>query len=161
MIKYTDLYVNTIARGLMNPGEQLVAAAAGTHQPFWSLGIPWFRHSFLVLATTDRLVVVDHRKGLVFDRLDTVASYRWHELGALKLSGIFSKKLVAKDGTNRVVLNMKLPPMLLNPIPGNAVAVRRVVETWEQRRQLAPAPAPVATLPTGQPGPTYYAQPFN
>lgn len=150
MIKYTDLYVNTIARGLLTPGEQLLAAAAGTHQPFWSLQIPWFKHAYLVLATSERLIVVDHRRGLFFDRLDTVAQHRWSELGGVQLSGLFSKKLVVRDASNRVLFKVKPPPALLSPRPNNGAALKAVAQTWQQRRGLAAGPATPA-LPGAYP----------
>jgi hypothetical protein len=147
MIKFTELYVNTLARGLCNPEERLVAAGAGSHQPFWSFGIPWFKHTYLVLATSERLLVVDHRKGLLFDRLDAIASYRWSDIASLKVSGVFTKKLVAKDAANRVLVSMKLPSLLASPIADNARSLVTVVQTWEHRRSLAAAPAAYEALP--------------
>jgi hypothetical protein len=141
MIKFTDLYVNTVVRGLSNPDERLVAAGAGSHQPFWSFGLPWFRHSYLLIATNERLLVLDHRKGLLFDRLDAVTSHRWSDIASIKLSGVFAKKLVAKDATNRVLFAMKLPPVMSSPIANNTRALETLVQTWEHRRALAAAPA--------------------
>jgi hypothetical protein len=146
MIKFTDLYVNTIARGLSNPDERLVAAGAGSYQPFWSFGIPWFRHSYLLIATNERLLVVDHRRGLLFDRLDAVTSHRWSDIAKLALSGVFSKKLVARDAANRVLFTMKLPPVLNSPIANNTRALETLVQTWEHRRALAAAPAAYGAL---------------
>ena len=70
MIKYNDVYVSTLARGLCQPNEQFVAASAGSYQSFWTFKIPFFRHSYLLFATSDRLVVIDHRRGFLFDRMD-------------------------------------------------------------------------------------------
>jgi hypothetical protein len=147
MIKFTDLYVNTVARGLSNPDERLVAAVAGSHKPFWSLGIPWFSHSYLLLATNERLLVVDHRKGLIFDRLDAVTSYRWSDIASLKVSGLFTKKLVAKDASNRVIVAMKLPSPVASPIANNARALETMVQTWEHRRSLSAAQTAYGALP--------------
>lgn len=147
MIKYTELYVSTLARGLCNSGEQFVAAAAGSHQSLFTFGIPFFKHSYLLLATTERLLVIDHRKGLLFDRLDAVASTRWSDIGAMKLSGLFTKKLVVKDASGRVLLKMKMPPLLLNPIANNAQALRMFVQTWEQRRALGAPQQGYGALP--------------
>jgi hypothetical protein len=146
MIKFTDLYVNTVARGLSNPDERIVAAGAGSHQPFWSFGLPWFRHSYLLIATNERLLVLDHRKGLIFDRLDAVTSHRWSDIAKLVLTGIFTKKLVAKDAANRVLFAMKLPPVLNSPMANNSRAVETLVQTWEHRRALAAAPAAYGAL---------------
>src|SRR4051812_6549906 len=101
MIKYTDIYVSTLARGLCAPNEQFVAASAGMYQSFWTFKIPFFKHSYLLIATSERLIVIDHRKGLVFDRVDKIDSYRWADIGTLKLGGVFAKKLTLKDAANR------------------------------------------------------------
>ena len=147
MIKFNDVYVSTLARGLCQPNEQFVAASAGSHQSFWTFNIPFFRHSYLLFATSDRLVVIDHRRGLLFDRMDTVQSYRWSEIGSMKLSGVLSKKLVVKDASNRTVLTAKLPKLFGSPIPKAKSAAQVVVQTWEQRRQLGQAQSPFGQLP--------------
>jgi hypothetical protein len=147
MIKYNDVYVSTLARGLCQPNEQFVAASAGSYQSFWTFKIPFFRHSYLLFATSDRLVVIDHRRGFLFDRMDKVESYRWNEIASMKLSGAFSKKLVVKDASNRVVLNARLPKLFGSPIPQAKSAAQVVVQTWEQRRQLGSAPPPFGQLP--------------
>jgi hypothetical protein len=145
MIKYSDIYVSTLARGLCNPGEQVIGAGAGTYQSFWSFGIPFFRHSYLVIATSERVIVVDHRKGLIFDRMDAVNSYRWADIGTLELGGLLTKKLVLKDAASRPLLTMKLPRV--HPIPKNVAALRKVVHTWEQRRSLGAATHAYGALP--------------
>jgi hypothetical protein len=147
MIKFTDVYVSTVAKGLCQPNEQFVAASAGSYQSFWTFRIPFFRHSYLLFATSERLVVVDHRKGLIFSRMDKVQSYRWSEISSMKLSGVLSKKLVVKDATNRVVLNAQLPKLFGAPIKNAKTTAQMVVQTWEQRRQLGSAPAPFGQLP--------------
>ena len=136
MIKFNDAYINTVARGLLQADEQLVAATAGSAQSFWTFRIPFFRHNYLLLATHQRLIVVDHRRGLVFDRLDDVQSYRWSEIGAMKLGGLLTKKLVVKDNTNRVLLSAKLPPVLITPIRFAKRAAQTLVQTWTATRQL-------------------------
>ena len=150
MIKYNDVYVSTLARGLCQPNEQLVAASAGSYQSFWTFNIPFFRHSYLLFATSDRLVVIDHRRGLLFDRMDTVQSFRWSDIGSMKLGGLLSKKLVVKDASNRVVLNAKLPKLFGAPMPKAKAAAQVVVQTWEQRRQLGAASSPFGQLPQAQ-----------
>ncbi len=145
MIKYNDIYVSTLARGICNPGEQVVAAGAGTYQSFWTFKIPFFRHDYLLLATSERLIVVDHRKGLLFDRMDAVESFRWVDIGELKLGGVFSKKLVLKDVATRRTLKMKLPR--LEPIAKNKASLKKVVQTWEQRRALGSGVQAYGALP--------------
>ncbi len=148
MLKYTDIYVTTFSRGLCAPNEQFVAAAAGVHQSFWTFKIPWFRHSYLLIATTERLMVVDHRKGLIYDRVDRVDSYRWSDIGTLKLGGVFTKRLTVKDAGNRTLFKMALPGF--GPLKNNVPSARQVVQTWEQRRALPAAPM-FGALPPVQP----------
>ena len=146
MIKYTDIYVSTLARGICNPGEQVVAAAAGTHQSFWTFRIPFFRHDYLLLATSERLIVVDHRKGLLFDRMDAVESFRWVDIGSLSLGGFFGAHLVVKDSANRTVLRMRTPR--IEPIAKNGAALKKVVHAWEQRRALGSGMQAYGALPS-------------
>jgi len=141
MLKYTDVYVATMARGLSQPGEQVVVAAAGEYQSFWTFKIPFFKYAYLLIATTDRLLVLQHRKGLVFDRLDRVDSYPWSQISLLKISGLGTKKLVVKDGQGRAVLKMKVAGSFLGPMKNSGTSARMIVQTWEQRRQLGPAAA--------------------
>jgi hypothetical protein len=162
MIKFNDVYVSTLARGLCQPNEQFIAASAGSYQSFWTFKIPLFRHNYLLLATSDRLVVIDHRRGLLFDRMDQVQSFRWSEIGSMKLGGMLSKKLVVKDASNRVVLNARLPKLFGSPIPKAKSGAQVVMQTWEQRRQLGAAPAfgqlpPQAGMPQMQ-APLGYSQ---
>ena len=138
MIKYSDVYVQTIARGLCQPGEQFVAAGAASYQSFWTFNIPWFRHDYLLIATSERLIVADHRRGLIFDRMDQIQSFPWSQVSNMKIGGVFTKKLTVKDHANKAVLSAKLPKMLMNPLKGNSQSLKTVVQTWEQRRSLAP-----------------------
>jgi hypothetical protein len=147
MIKYSDLYVQTLARGLCEPGEQFVAAGAASYQSFWTFNIPWFRHDYLLIATSERLIVADHRRGLIFDRMDQIQSFPWSQLSNIKIGGIFTKKLTVKDHTNRAVLSAKLPKLLLNPLKGNAQSMKTVVQTWEQRRALGAGQQAAGSFP--------------
>lgn len=150
MIKFSDVYVQTVARGLFHPGEQFMAACAASYQSFFTFNIPFFRHAYLLIATSERLIVVDHRKGLFYDRMDRVESYPWSAIGSLKVGGIFAKKVVVKDTANRVVLKAKAPGFLA-PIANNSSAARALVHAWEQGRALGAAPA-YAALPAQQQG---------
>ena len=146
MIKYSDVYVSILVKGLCQPGEQFVGACAVNHQPFWSFGIPFFKHALLLVATSHRLMVLDHRKGLLFDRLDRVDNMPWPEISALKLSGVLSKKVVVKDRSNRTVIKGKVTGML-GPLAKNGVSARTLVQAWEQHARL-PAPPAHAALPS-------------
>ena len=153
MLKYTDVYITTMARGLCQPGEQLVASAAGEYQSFWTFKIPFFKHAYLLVATTERLIVLHHRKGLLYDRLDRIDSYPWSQIGSLKVKGLATKKLVVADGQNRALLKMKSAGSFMGPLKNSASSARAIVQTWEQRRALGAAQA-YGALPQRAPAQT-------
>ena len=145
MIKYSDVYVSILAKGLCHPGEQFVGACALHHQPFWSFGAPLFRHAYLLVATSHRLIALDHRRGFVFDRLDRADSFAWADLGALTIGGLLRKKVAVKDRAGRTLLAGKVTGFF-GPMANNGASARALVATWEQHRRLGAAPAP-APLP--------------
>jgi len=58
---FSDLYVNTVAKGLLQPDEQVLHRVSASHAPWWSMGIPTFQNQYLVLATNQRLLLVKHK----------------------------------------------------------------------------------------------------
>jgi hypothetical protein len=141
MIKYSDVYVSILAKGLCHPGEQFVGACSVAHQPFWSLGIPLFKHSYLLVATTHRLIALDHRRGFIFDRLDRADSYAWADLGNVKLGGLLTKKIDVKDRAGRTLVKGKVTGFF-GPMANNGQSARGLVQTWEQHHRLAAAQQP-------------------
>ena len=55
---FSDLHVDLLSKGIMNPGEQLVGQTVTSYTPWWAFGL--IRRTHLVLATDQRLVIVDH-----------------------------------------------------------------------------------------------------
>ena len=67
-----DLYVNTVAKSL-KPGEQVLHRDSASHAPWWWMGIPTFQNQYLVLATSQRVLLVKHEKGFCTgDRMESV-----------------------------------------------------------------------------------------
>ena len=96
---FSDLYVNTVAKGLLQPGEQVLHRVSASHAPWWSMGIPMFASQYLVLATNERLVLVKHKKGfLTGDRMESVDSMPWRSVSDVKVSGMFAKKKMRVSG---------------------------------------------------------------
>jgi hypothetical protein len=140
MLKYTDIYVQTIARGLMTGNEQLLGAAAAVKSPFIKLG-PWFDRHYLVLSTNQRVILVEHRKGLLYARLNAVESFAWNQIEELKIKGLFAaKKLVLHAGVRKLALKLTA---FLGPLPNNLNAARAIESHFEQSRSLPAAAAPV------------------
>ena len=67
-----DLYVNTVAKSL-EPGEQVLHRDSASHAPWWSMSIPTSQNQYFVLATSQRVLLVKHKKGFFTgDRMESV-----------------------------------------------------------------------------------------
>jgi len=141
MIKYSDVYVSILAKGLLHPGEQFVSAVSLSHQPFWSFGAPIFRHAYLLVATTHRLIALDHRRGFIFDRLDRADSWAWGDVAQVKLGGIFAKKITVKAHGGQTLLKGKVTGFF-GPLAKNGQSARVLVQAWEQQGQQRMQQAP-------------------
>jgi hypothetical protein len=131
MFYFSDLHVQLVARGILNPGEQLVGQTSTHYFPFWALG--FINRRNLVLATTQRLIVVEHRFGFfpVGYRVHVVHSMPWAAVQELKLKGIFTKKLVVKGAGDHGAVQFKatVPNTLfglLAPMKGNLQGARAI-----------------------------------
>jgi hypothetical protein len=141
MIYFSDLHVQLLARGILNPGEQLVGQTSTFYFPWWALGFINRRH--LVLATDQRLIVVEHRFGFfpVGYRVHLVHSVPWSQVQQLKVKGIFAKKL-AFSGTadsGPVSINAPIPNTLfglLAPMKGNLQGARTIESHYKNAGAL-------------------------
>lgn len=129
---YSDLHVQTLAKGLFAPGEQLVSRAAGDKMPWWGLGL--VRRSYLVLASNQRLFVLEHRWRVfkMAPELTAIHSLAWDQIDEIRLKGIFAKKLVIKAMQQGLRLVFNVPRGFLQPIVNNINGARGVVATREQ-----------------------------
>ena len=61
----------------MNPGEQLVSQTVTSYVPWWAFGL--IQRQYLVLATDQRLSLIDHRLGFfpAAQRVHAVDSLAW------------------------------------------------------------------------------------
>lgn len=132
---FSDLYVNTVSKALLAPGEQLVARASASHVPWWSMGIPMLASQYLVLVTNQRAVLVKHKRGwLTGDRMEDVQSVPLSQLQTCKMSGLFAKKKLAIRGGG-IDLALSMRGGFLE-IPGNVDAGKKLVETWQRTKAL-------------------------
>ncbi|MCW5833925.1 MAG: hypothetical protein KIS78_16105, partial [Labilithrix sp.] len=159
---FSDLHVQILSRGILNPGEQLVGQTVTSYMPWWAFG--FIRRQYLVLATDQRLILVDHRYSFLQpleQRLHQVDSIAWSNVQEVKVKGLFMKKKLRVRGVGEngpVSLTMLIPngffglfaPMK-NNIPG-----AKTVEAAFQGNQAAPAlGAPVSQNGYGAPQISY------
>lgn len=149
-IKFNPTYIDTLARAYA-PNETVVASTAGVHKPLWALGIPFFFKTFLLIATQRKLLVVEHRRGLLLDRIESVDTIAWSEVSTAKVSGLLlKKKLKMAFTTGREAISMALFGFF-GPIPKSADGAKAVVATWEQGKALPSTPAPALGAPAAMP----------
>jgi hypothetical protein len=138
---FSDLYVDTLSKALLQPGEQLVARASGMEVPWWSMGIPMLASHYLVLVTNQRAVLVRHKRGwLTGDRMEEVKAVPWSQVERAKLSGLFMKKKLAIKGGG-IDVSLAVRGGFLE-IPNNVDATKTLVDTWQRAK----------ALPSGQAG---------
>lgn len=148
-IKFNPQYVDTLAKAYA-PQETVVASSAGVHKPIWALGMPFFFKTYLFIATDRRLLVVEHRRGLMYDRIEKVERFAWSEIASAKVAGLLLKKtLKLTFTTGRAALSAVLPGMLFAPLAKAKAGATALVDTWQQRKALPSSPAP-AYLPSAQ-----------
>ena len=141
---FSDLYVSTVSKALLSPGEQLLGRASAMHTPWWAMGIPMLSSQYLVLFTTQRALLVRHRRGwLTGDRMEEVKSVPWSQVERAKLSGFFAKKTLSLKGRG-----IDLSPSVRGgfmEIPGNVDDTKKLVDTWQRAKAL---PAGASALPS-------------
>ena len=90
---FSDLHVQLLSRGILNPGEQLLGQTVTGYMPWWAFGM--IRRQYLVLATDQRLILVDHRFSFLrpmVQRLHQVDSMTWNNVAEAKVTGLLLKK---------------------------------------------------------------------
>ena len=134
---FNELYVDTISKGLLSPGEQVMHRMSGHHAPWWAMGIAPLASQYLVLATNQRLLLVRHRKGwLTGHRMESVESVPWSSVQKLKMSGMFAKKTVSVHANGGAIkLDLKVSGGMLE-IPKNVEDGKAIATRFEQMRAL-------------------------
>lgn len=147
---FSDLHVQILARGILEPGEQLVGQTVTSYMPWWAFG--FIRRQYLVLATDRRLVLVDHRYSFwqpLEQRLHQVDSIMWGNVQDLKVKGLFLKKKLHVQGVGErgpIKLTMPVPNGffgLLSPMRNNVDGAKAVAAAFQGAR--APALAASAS----------------
>jgi hypothetical protein len=145
---FSDLHVQLLSRGILNPGEQLLGQTVTGYMPWWAFG--FIRRQYLVLATDQRLILVDHRWSFIqptTQRLHAIDSLPWSNVQEAKLTGLpWKKKLKVRGIGERgpVALKMTISNAffgLLAPMKNNMVGARSVTAVAMQVMQGGGAPA--------------------
>ena len=148
---FSDLHVQILARGILEPGEQLVGQTVTSYMPWWAFG--FIRRQYLVLATDKRLVLVDHRYQFwqpLEQRLHQVDSITWSNVQELKVKGLFLKKKLSVRGMGehgQVSLTMPIPNGffgLFAPMKNNIAGAKTVAAIFQQGAQAPALAAPVS-----------------
>ena len=143
---FSDLHVQILARGLLNPGEQLVGQTVTDYMPWWAFGL--IRRQHLVLATDQRIVILDHRYDLlkVNQILHAVESLPWSSVTHAKITGLFKKKLKVRgmsEQGKQIDISAKIPNSFLpssTTMKNNMLGAKSVVAAFGSRGQgMAPA----------------------
>jgi hypothetical protein len=142
---FSDLHIQLISKGILQPGEQLVGQTVTSYMPWWAFGL--IRRKHLVLATDQRLVIVDHRFGFfpADFKLHSVDSLPWAQVQELKVKGLFLKKKLRIKGMGErgpVAITANIPNAffgLLAPMRENMQGARNVAAAFQGAAQLGPA----------------------
>ncbi len=161
---FSDLHVQILARGILNPGETVVGQTVTSYMPWWAFGL--IRRQHLVIATDQRVVVFDHRYDLlkVNQILVGVDSVPWGSVQHVKVSGFLKKKLKLRgtsDAGKAIDISAKIPASFLpwaSTMKNNMEGAKGVLAAHSSRGQLGAGPAPYNALTAGNTGP---AQPYG
>ncbi len=144
---FSDLQVELLARGVLEPGEQLTGKTVTKYMPWWAFG--FVNRTYLVLTTDRRVILLDHRMHWLHQALNlrAVESLPWASVQEMVMKGIFTKKIRLRGQTQSGIINltMKVPNQffgLLAPMRGNMDGARAVVGAFSSQRGLMGQQAP-------------------
>jgi hypothetical protein len=155
---FSDLHVQLLSRGILNPGEQLLGQTVTSYMPWWACG--FIRRQYLVLATDQRLILVDHRFSFLqplVQRLHQVDSMTWNNVAEAKVTGLFLKKKLKVIGTGErgpISLKMVITNTLfglLAPMKNNMAGARAIASAAQSMKQ--------GGMPALNAAPQQYSQP--
>lgn len=157
---FSDLHVQILARGVLQPGEQLIGQTVTSYMPWWAFGL--IRRQHLVLATNQRIVILDHRYDLfkVNQLLHTVESLPWSGVAHVKVTGLLMQKKLKVRGMNeqgrQIDISAKIPNSFLpssSVMKNNLQGARGLAAAYQANANGGGVPA------LGMPQPQSYAPP--
>ncbi len=142
--RFTDTHALSLVQPHLFPGEQLLHRSRGVERPTWTLLFPkigaFFHRFYLVVATNQRLLLVQH--GGLFSgwKAKEVLSFTWSEVNDMKLGwGIFEKKLHVASSAKRLKKSIAIPRFWMK---NNLKSGEGMITAWKSAAaQLPPASA--------------------
>jgi hypothetical protein len=141
--RFTEQHAMTLVTPHLFPGEQVTHRATGVERPWYSrlfsrMGSMFWRY-YLVVATNQRILFVQHATLLGGYKAKKVDSFAWGEVERATLGwGIFQKKLSVRVPARAFKKAVHIQRFWLK---GNFDSAQGIVGTWQQSRgQLGPAP---------------------
>jgi hypothetical protein len=172
---FSDLQVELLSRGVLEPGEQLTGKTVTRYMPWWAFGL--VNRTYLILTTDRRVILLNHKLKMFHQAqsLEAVESIPWANVQELVLKGIFAKKvrLRGQAQSGPINLTMKVPNQLfglLAPMRGNMDGARAVTGAFTAQRGMLGGQAPAQMggafggqqmLPPASQQPSSYYPPQN
>ena len=150
-MRFTDQHAMSLVAPLLFPGEQVLFRARGVEKPWYSrvfsrLGSLFWRY-YLVVATNQRIVYVQHAGIFGGYKAKHSEAFAWSELDSVKLGwGIFNKTLSARSTQKRLSRDVIIPRGWMR---GNFDAAKGTLGAWEQNRAALPGAPQHNALPAG------------
>lgn len=152
-LRYSDLHLQILARGLLDPGEHLTGHAVAVRTPWYGLGL--LSKQYLLVSTDRRLLVLEHERSFLYATfvITKVESHAWADVEELQLRGLFGGKLrlVARTASAVSKLVMRIPAWFA-AVRDNGRSMRAVVATFQAQRALAPSSSANRALPATSSG---------
>lgn len=136
-IRFTDLHIDTLARGLFTAGEELLQCAVGIRKPWYGPGL--FKRTVLLLATNQRLILVTHKAGIFGERLDQIDSLTWRNISLVMFNGTgLEGTLSIFSGNQQFTFTIR--GGFFQDVKGNLAAARSIAQQWGLNQTGHPHP---------------------
>jgi len=146
---FSDQHAMSLLTPNLGPNERILYRARGVEKPWYSrifsrFGALFWRN-YLVAATDQRLLFVQHGGLLSGFAAKKVDALGWHEIDRTQLGwGVFNKDLAVQSQARGFKKTVVLGRFVMKD---NFPAAEGMVQTWNQTRTALPATAPSHALP--------------
>jgi hypothetical protein len=149
---FNETHATSLLTPQLAPNERLLFRARGVEKPWYSrvfsrFGSMFWRN-YLVAATDQRLLFVQHGGLLSGFRAVKVDALRWQEIDRTQLGwGVFNKNLTVRSQARNFAKTVVLGRFWMK---GNFPAAEGVVQTWKQSAGALPAGPQMSALPASR-----------